>query len=97
MLRLRALSAIRTSFKIAGSRSGCTGVYTPEELRHALNRPVVKRLTELIQLRNTHPAFDGNLHVEHTDEHAVHLHWRQRESSCSLRVDLATGVLNIYD
>ena len=71
--------------------------YTPDELRHALDRPVVKRLTELIQLRNTHPAFDGNLHVEHTNEHAVHLHWRHRESSCSLRVDLATGVLNIYD
>jgi hypothetical protein len=60
-------------------------------------RPVVKRLTELIQLRNTHSAFDGNLHVEHTNAHAIHLHWRHRETSCSLRVDLATGVLNIYD
>ena len=70
--------------------------YTTDELRHAFDRPVVKRLTELIQLRNTHPAFDGNLHVEHTNAHAIQLHWSHREFACSLRVDLATGVLNIY-
>ena len=69
--------------------------YTRGEVLQALDRPVVKRLTELIQLRNNHPAFDGNLHVEHTNGQALHLHWHHGEASCSLRVDLATGELDI--
>jgi sucrose 6(F)-phosphate phosphorylase len=72
--------------------------YTPNELRHALDRPVVKRLIELIQLRNTHPAFDGSLHVENPTPRALHLHWRRRgHASCSLRVNLATGQFTIDD
>jgi sucrose 6(F)-phosphate phosphorylase len=72
--------------------------YTPHELRYALNRPVVKRLIELIQLRNTHPAFDGRLHVENPTPRALHLHWRHRgQASCSLRVNLATGKISIDD
>ena len=41
--------------------------YTTDELHHAFHRPVVKRLIELVRLRNTHPAFDGDLHVENAN------------------------------
>jgi sucrose phosphorylase len=70
--------------------------YNPDELRFALDRPLVKRLIELIQLRNTHPAFDGDLHVENS-AHVIHVHWRRAEASCSLRVDLTTGQFSIDD
>jgi sucrose phosphorylase len=33
--------------------------YTPDEVVSALNQPVVRRLCEVIRLRNAHPAFDG--------------------------------------
>ena len=33
--------------------------YTPSEIEEALDRPVVRRLCELIRLRNTHRAFGG--------------------------------------
>jgi hypothetical protein len=71
--------------------------YTPDELRYALNRPVVKRLIELIQMRNTHPAFDGRLHVDRTNAHVIHLHWRSGKASCSLLLNLATGQFTIDD
>jgi sucrose phosphorylase len=69
--------------------------YTPNELRQALNRPVVKTLIELIRLRNTHPAFDGSLDIETADESALHLRWRHRDATCALRVDVETGQFSI--
>ncbi|MGZ8566012.1 MAG: sucrose phosphorylase [Actinomycetota bacterium] len=65
--------------------------YTLEEVGDALQRPVVKRLLELIRLRNTHPAFDGSLVVESNGGTELRLGWRHQGSSCSLDVDLATG------
>ena len=69
--------------------------YTTDELHHAFNRPVVKRLIELIRLRNTHPAFDGSLHVENSNANTLHMHWRCMDTSCTLRVDLRTGQFSI--
>ena len=69
--------------------------YTTDELLHAFNRPVVKRLIELVRLRNTHPAFDGSLHVENSSANTLHMHWRCMDTSCTLRVDLRTGQFSI--
>ena len=69
--------------------------YTTDELLHAFHRPVVKRLIELVRLRNTHPAFDGDLHVENANASALHMHWRCMDTSCTLRVDLRTGQFSI--
>ena len=69
--------------------------YTTDELLHAFNRPVVKRLIELVRLRNTHPAFDGSLHVENSNANTLHMHWRCMDTSCTLRVDLRTGQFSI--
>ena len=33
--------------------------YTEEEIGREVERPVVKQLLKLMELRNTHPAFDG--------------------------------------
>jgi sucrose phosphorylase len=44
--------------------------YTKEEVEQEQERPVVQKLKELMELRNTHPAFhlDGEIQVEAQDE-----------------------------
>jgi sucrose 6(F)-phosphate phosphorylase len=69
--------------------------YSRGEVEAALRRPVVKRLLELVRLRNTHPAFDGSLQVATGRDRVLRLGWRNGESSCSLEVDLATGRVDV--
>ena len=64
--------------------------YSLAEVHDALRRPVVRRLADLIRLRNTHPAFDGTLEVV-ADDHVLRMTWRHGPSEAALEVDLATG------
>jgi sucrose phosphorylase len=65
--------------------------YSLAEVDAALARPVVRRLLELVRLRNTHPAFDGTLEVGCADRSNLSMRWRAGEASCQLTVDVATG------
>jgi sucrose phosphorylase len=69
--------------------------YTREEIEADLRRPVVRRLLELIRLRNTHPAFDGTLEVEHPARGSLRLAWRDGEAAAVLDVDVTTGAFSI--
>jgi sucrose phosphorylase len=71
--------------------------YTRHEVSAALRRPVVKRLLELVRLRNSHPAFDGSLHVETDGASSLRLRWQRGRSSCSLDVDVAVGHATVDD
>ena len=73
--------------------------YVQAEIEAALERPVVRRLVELIRLRNTHPAFDGRLTVETDGRSALRLAWANAEAdtTCALEVDLASGRATIHD
>jgi sucrose 6(F)-phosphate phosphorylase len=64
--------------------------YSIGEVMDGLARPVVRRLLELIRLRNTHPAFDGVLNVESSGS-SIQLRWRNAEAVCGLEVDLGAG------
>ncbi len=64
--------------------------YRLDEIQVALQRPVVRRLVDLIRLRNTHPAFDGELDVEADDPHLLRLRWGANDSSLELVVDVET-------
>lgn len=64
--------------------------YTLEEIDTALRRPIVRRLIELVRLRNTHPAFDGTLDID-ADGSSLRLCWRAGVATCILEVDLSTG------
>ena len=66
------------------------------ELGEALQHSVVRKLLELLRLRNTHPAFDGDFEVEARDR-AIELRWRNGEAMCSLHVDLASRRATIAD
>jgi sucrose phosphorylase len=65
--------------------------YSADEIAIALNWPVVRRVLELVRLRNTHPAFDGELSVELRDARSMRLGWRHGDAGLVLEVDLATG------
>jgi sucrose 6(F)-phosphate phosphorylase len=65
--------------------------YTGAEIEAALSRPVVRRVLELVRLRNTHPAFDGDLEVQAEGPGSLLLRWRSGEATCTLQVDLGTG------
>lgn len=64
--------------------------YSLTEIGDALRRPVVERVMDLVRLRNTHPAFDGELSVE-ADAALLRLAWQHADTSLALEVDLAEG------
>jgi sucrose phosphorylase len=70
--------------------------YTPEEVASALRRPVVGRVLELVRLRNTHPAFDGELEVTDNRD-SLRLQWHNDGATCSLDVDLSSGRTSVTE
>jgi sucrose phosphorylase len=71
--------------------------YTTSEIAAAMEREVVVRLFDLVRLRNSHPAFDGEVCVEADDEHSVRLRWTHADVSVALEVDLASGRAVVID
>src|SRR4051812_30757170 len=71
--------------------------YTVGEIDAALDRPVVRRLLDLVRLRDTHPAFDGRLEVTTDGGSGLSMRWRSAEATCCLTVDVATGRGSIDD
>jgi sucrose phosphorylase len=65
--------------------------YTRDEVLHELERPVVRRLLELLRLRATHPAFTGTLEVQTPTPGSLLLTRRSGPDTISLHVDLAAG------
>jgi sucrose phosphorylase len=57
----------------------------------SLERPVVRRILELIKLRATHPAFQGRLDVVSPAPTVLRLTWTLGPVACRLVVDLASG------
>jgi sucrose phosphorylase len=64
--------------------------YGRAEIDAALARPVVRRLLDLIRLRNTHPAFAGGFDFEQPAPHRLALRWRAKGQRAELEVDFAT-------
>jgi sucrose phosphorylase len=64
--------------------------YTRQEIEEALRKPVVQRLCALLELRNTHPAFDGDFELlpDGVDEGVLVMRWTNGEALAQLRVDL---------
>lgn len=63
--------------------------YTPQEVEAALKKPIVESLIELIWLRNTHPAFDGEANIESTATNMLVISWRLGSQWTRLNVDFA--------
>jgi sucrose phosphorylase len=68
--------------------------FSVDEVLTALDRPVVRRLLDLVRLRNTHPAFDGDATFGHSGSR-LNVVWTNGTSSCTLDVDLASGRIDV--
>lgn len=69
--------------------------YSVAEVDAALERPVVRRIVELVRLRASHPAFGGRLTVGTPDERSLRLSWTDGPHACELEVDLPAGRLGL--
>ncbi len=64
--------------------------YTSESAAAALGRDIVKKQTELLRLRNSHPAFSPDAEVTvRADGSSLHIIWRCGAAEASLHADLA--------
>jgi sucrose phosphorylase len=62
--------------------------YTRGEVDHAVHKPVVADLFELIRLRNTHPAFNGAFQVAASTDETLDLRWHSGADFAHLKLDL---------
>ncbi|MEM9035098.1 MAG: glycosidase [Actinomycetota bacterium] len=62
-----------------------------DEIERRLSLPVVQLQLELLRLRNTSPAFQGELSVETPDEHEIVLEWTGDGATARLEADLAAA------
>lgn len=62
--------------------------YTLEEIDQEVKREVVKKLIELIQFRNIHPAFNGEFSFGKCDESELILTWNEGDMFAKLIVNL---------
>jgi sucrose 6(F)-phosphate phosphorylase len=69
--------------------------YSLSEIDAAVERPVVRRLFDLIRFRNHYPAFDGAFTLHDTPEDELRLSWELGASVCTLQVDLRTCTAHI--
>ena len=71
--------------------------YSSEAVTSALGLPVVHRLVELVRLRNTHPAFDGEACIDAEDERSLRIRWVHGTVDLVLEVDFAAGQATVFD
>jgi sucrose phosphorylase len=69
--------------------------YTNEEIDSALRQTLVQKLIELIRLRNTHPAFEGEFHVEAPEQNLLEMKWKRNKHWVKLNVDLSVPAATI--
>jgi sucrose phosphorylase len=62
--------------------------YTPDEVRQAMARPVVRSLLDLLRLRSSHPAFGGLFQMTVTAADRMALEWRNGDDFARLDVNL---------
>ena len=63
--------------------------FTPGEIQSAVANPVVHNLLALIDLRNTHPAFEGQVQVESPFNHVLTITWKRDGHLAKLEVDFS--------
>lgn len=62
--------------------------YTLEEIDQEVRKDVVKKLIQLIKLRNTHPAFNGQFIIGKCDDRELILNWTEGDLFANLIVTL---------
>ncbi len=65
--------------------------YSPTELDHDLQRPVVRRLIDMLRWRASAPEFDGSFELLDSPDHEIAIRWSTTASTLTVTVDVATG------
>lgn len=68
---------------------------TISEVELGLQRQVVKDQLEMIRLRNTAKAFDGELVLHGSEEHELRMSWLHGQSEVTLKADLKSSIFTI--
>ena len=71
--------------------------YSLQEIDEALDRDVVRRLVDLVRLRNEHPAFAGDAVINADSDHSITLRWAFGDEALCLEVDFADGRAVLVD
>jgi sucrose phosphorylase len=61
--------------------------YSVNEIDQEVQRPVVKKLVELIEFRNTHPAFNGAFKMGKSNDDEIMLIWKIQDLFAKLHVN----------
>lgn len=69
--------------------------YSKDEIQKEVRRPVVQKLLELMKLRNTHPAFDGDFYMLPCEKDQLILGWKRGENRIELHANLSTKQFEI--
>ncbi len=69
--------------------------YTPEEIDAHLEKPLIKKLKQLMILRNTHPAFNGEFTLRESEDAILHIEWRTDKDMAELYIDLEAMKMDI--
>jgi sucrose phosphorylase len=65
--------------------------FEPTEIASALQQPVVQTLCDLIRLRNTHSAFDGEFQLLASEADALKMRWQLGQKWIQLELSLTHG------
>ncbi|MDH3888876.1 MAG: glycosidase, partial [Gammaproteobacteria bacterium] len=66
------------------------------DIELGLKRPIVRDQLKLIRLRNTSPAFDGEIKILKSKRHRLHITWQHPEATASLKADLRNSSFTVY-
>lgn len=73
---------------VAGHKEINRTTLSPDDVDAGLKRAVVLDQLKLIRLRNTSPAFEGEMHVADTEPNRLHITWRHAAHTATLEADL---------
>lgn len=65
--------------------------FSVEEIEQEVKKPVVQKLIRLIQLRNSHPAFNGTFEIIQSGNEELKLKWAEGDNYAVLDVDFREG------
>lgn len=66
------------------------------DIERGLKRPIVLDQLELIRLRNTSPAFNGEMKIIETEPHLLHISWRHSEVTLTLKANLLDHSFTVF-
>jgi sucrose phosphorylase len=63
--------------------------FSADDIAAAVKKPVVQKLIELVQLRNTHAAFGGSFTLQNSSATRLHMRWQLGVHWAELQVDFS--------